>query len=151
MRFSLLFLAGTTAAVFFGAGCQQNPPAPQLGEMRTIDNTPLEAMVIDLPPTTVPQPLETKIPDGETKKPAATATTASATASSSDEMLQHKINLPFAPAIAMDPVDGGKVSIRIDTPALEYKNKIYYFTSEANRRAFTANPEQYVKGTLSRY
>lgn len=150
MNFSLL-VAGTVAAALFVGGCQPTPPAPQLGELKTIDNTPLEAMVIDPPPTTIPQPLETKLPEGETKKPATTAKPASAKSTSPDEMLQHKINLPFAPAIAMDPVDGGKVSIRIDTPTFEYKNKIYYFTSEANRRAFSANPEQYVKGTLSRY
>jgi len=148
---SSLLLAGTLAAALFVGGCQQTPPAPPLGELRTIDNTPLEAMVIDPPQTTIPQPLETKLPDGETKKPAPTATPARAKDASSDEMQQHKINLPFAPAIAMDPVDGGKVSIRIDTPIFEYKNKIYYFTSEANRRSFAANPEQYAKGTLSRY
>lgn len=147
---SSLFLAASMTVVLFIGGCQQNPPAPEVGELRTIDNTPLEAMVIDPPQTTVPQPLETRLPEGEEKKPAAKPAPASTTAGS-DEMLQHKINLPFSPAIAMDPVDGGKVSIRIDTPAFEYKNKIYYFTSEANRRAFTANPEQYVKGTLSRY
>lgn len=149
MKFRALFLAGNAAAVLLIASCQQTPPASEVGELRTIDNTPLEAMVIDPPPTTVPQPLETKTPEGEVKKPVVTTTTATAT--SSDESLQHKINLPFAPAIAMDPVDGGKVSIRIDTPTAEYKNKIYYFTSDGNRRSFTANPEQYVKGTLSRY
>lgn len=149
MKASLL-LTGTMTLALLSGGCQQNPPAPEVGELRTIDNTPLEAMVIDPPQTTVPQPLETKLPEGEEKKPVAKPAPASKP-SGSDEMLQHKVNLPFAPAIAMDPVDGGKVSIRIDTPVFEYKNKIYYFTSEANRRAFTANPEQYVKGTLSRY
>lgn len=148
MKFSFPSLALIAVAVFLGAGCQQSPPEPELGELRTIDNTPLEAMVIDPPQTTVPQPLETKLPDGEIKKPVATS---SATTSSTDEMLQHKINLPFSPAIAMDPVDGGKVSIRIDTPTFEYQGKVYYFTSEANRRSFTADPDKYSKGTLSRY
>ncbi len=54
--------------------------------------------------------------------------------------------LPFSPAIAMDPIDGSKISIRALTPTFEYKGKIYYFSSEENRRAFTANPEQYLKG-----
>lgn len=57
--------------------------------------------------------------------------------------------LPFTPAIAMDPVDGSKVSIRATTPTLEYKNRIYYFSTEANRRSFSANPEQYVRGTFA--
>lgn len=144
---SILPLVAT--ALLFSA-CQQNPPAPEIGEeLKTIDDSPLQAMVIDPPPTTVPQPLETKVADGEEKKKPTVTPPPNTT--SNDEMLQHKINLPFAPAIAMDPVDGGKVSIRIDTPIMEYKNKIYYFTSDANRRAFAANPEQYVKGTLSRY
>jgi len=147
MRFTTLFIAGNLAAILLMAGCQQTPPASEVGELRTIDNTPLEAMVIDPPPTTIPQPLETKTPEGEVKKPVVTTPTAT----SPDESLQHKINLPFSPAIAMDPVDGGKVSIRIDTPTAEYQNKIYYFTSEGNRRSFNANPEQYGKGKLSRY
>jgi len=137
------------ATIVLCTACQQTPSTPEVGDLRTIDDSPLEAMVIDPPPTTVPQPLETKIPEGEEKKNPPTNSAPST--SKPDEMLQHKINLPFAPAIAMDPVDGGKVSIRIDTPIIEYKNKIYYFTSEANRRAFAANPETYVKGTLSRY
>ena len=57
--------------------------------------------------------------------------------------------LPFAPAIGMDPVDGSKISIRASTPMTEYKNKIFYFSSEANKRTFTANPEQYLKGLFS--
>ena len=61
-----------------------------------------------------------------------------------DEKL--RASLPFSPAIAMDPIDGGKISIRATTPIFEYKGKIYYFTNEENRRAFAANPEQYLKG-----
>lgn len=53
--------------------------------------------------------------------------------------------LPFSPAIAMDPIDGGKISIRAATPKFEYKNRIYYFTNEENRRAFAANPDQFLK------
>jgi len=53
--------------------------------------------------------------------------------------------LPFSPAIAMDPIDGGKISIRAATPKFEYKNKIYYFSNEENRRAFAANPDQFLK------
>jgi YHS domain-containing protein len=53
--------------------------------------------------------------------------------------------LPFSPAIAMDPVNGDKISIRANTPTFEYKERIYYFTNEENKRTFTANPDQYTK------
>jgi len=58
--------------------------------------------------------------------------------------------LPFSPAIAMDPVDGSKISIRATTPTFEHKNKIYYFSNEANKRIFAANPEQALKGGYMR-
>ena len=57
--------------------------------------------------------------------------------------------LPFAPAIALDPVDGSKISIRAATPTLEIKGRVFYFTSEANKRAFGANPQQYLKGPFN--
>src|SRR5688500_236926 len=56
--------------------------------------------------------------------------------------------LPFTPAIAMDPIDGSKISIRAATPTLEYKGKIYYFSSEENLNMFKANPEAYLKGGM---
>jgi YHS domain-containing protein len=59
--------------------------------------------------------------------------------------------LPFAPAIAMDPIDGSKISIRVGTPTLEYKGRFYYFSSEANKRMFVANPQQYTKGVFSHF
>ena len=61
-----------------------------------------------------------------------------------------RASLPFSPAIAMDPVDGSKISIRATTPTYEYKGKIYYFSNEENRRQFVANPEQGLKGGLMR-
>ncbi|HXH39814.1 MAG TPA: YHS domain-containing protein [Thermoanaerobaculia bacterium] len=64
-----------------------------------------------------------------------------------DEAL--RASLPFSPAIAMDPVDGSKISIRASIPTLEYKNKLYYFATEDHKRAFQANPEQYTKGLFS--
>lgn len=59
-----------------------------------------------------------------------------------------KVELPFSPAIAIDPVDGSKVSIRSNTPMTEYKKKLYYFGSEATKRTFDASPEQYAKSQL---
>jgi YHS domain-containing protein len=54
-----------------------------------------------------------------------------------------------APAIAMDPIDGSKISIRASIPTVEYKNKLYYFANEDHKRTFVANPEQYTKGLFS--
>ena len=64
-----------------------------------------------------------------------------------DEAL--RASLPFSPAIAMDPIDGSKISIRASIPTLEYKNKLYYFATEDHKREFAANPEQYTKGLFS--
>jgi YHS domain-containing protein len=64
-----------------------------------------------------------------------------------DEAL--RASLPFAPAIALDPVDGSKISIRANTPTAEYKGHFYYFASEANKRSFLASPDQYLKGVFA--
>ena len=61
------------------------------------------------------------------------------------------VDLPFTPAISMDPVDGGKVSIHLDTPVVEFKDRLYYFRTEENRQAFLRNPDKYAAGSLSRY
>jgi len=53
--------------------------------------------------------------------------------------------LPFAPAISLDPVDGMKVSIGAHTPTFDYNGHIYYFSSEADKRAFASNPDAYTK------
>jgi YHS domain-containing protein len=65
-----------------------------------------------------------------------------------DEKL--RASLPFSPAIAMDPIDGSKISIRATTPTFEYKGKIYYFSSEESRRTFMADPAAALKGGLMR-
>ena len=65
-----------------------------------------------------------------------------------DEKLRS--SLPFTPAIAMDPIDGSKISIRAATPTFEYKGKIYYFSNEANKQIFAGNPEHALKGGFMR-
>jgi YHS domain-containing protein len=62
---------------------------------------------------------------------------------------QVRAQLPFAPAIALDPVDGQKVSIRATTPTVEFKNHIFYFTNEGNKHLFVASPDQYLKGPFA--
>lgn len=61
------------------------------------------------------------------------------------------VDLPFTPAISMDPVDGGKISITPDTPVAEFKDRLFYFRNEENHQAFLRNPEKYARGSLSRY
>ena len=65
-----------------------------------------------------------------------------------DEKL--RASLPFSPAIAMDPIDGSKISIRATTPTFEYKGKIYYFSTQENYNTFRANPEATLKGGMMR-
>jgi len=65
-----------------------------------------------------------------------------------DEKL--RASLPFSPAIAMDPIDGSKISMRATTPTYEYKGKIYYFSNEANKRIFMSSPEHALKGGFMR-
>jgi YHS domain-containing protein len=110
-------------------------------EMKTIDSADVRPSVIDPPPM-----LTDEAPAPKPKANVAQTDTVTP-ASPQDEAL--RAALPFAPAIAMDPVDGGKISIRASTPTVEYKNKIFYFSSEANKRVFTSNPEQYTKGVFS--
>jgi YHS domain-containing protein len=56
------------------------------------------------------------------------------------------VALPFAPAISMDPVDGGKIPITPDTPTLEHAGRIFYFRDEENRKIFLRNPAKYAGG-----
>ena len=64
-----------------------------------------------------------------------------------DEKL--RASLPFSPALAMDPVDGSKISIRASTPTVEFNGRIYYFSTEANRRTFMVNPKEYLTGRFT--
>ena len=107
-------------------------------EMRTIDNIDPRPVVIDPPPVLREEAAPPK-PTGqpwEVKQPVPLT--------AEDEKL--RAALPFAPAIAMDPIDGSKISIFARTPTFEYKGHIYYFSSEENKKTFAANPDQYAKG-----
>jgi YHS domain-containing protein len=130
-------------AAVFAAACGEKNGISQgaRAEMKTIDTTDVRPAVIDPPPM-----LTDEAPAPKPKDNVAQAD-APPPASPSDEAL--RAALPFAPAIAMDAVDGSKISIRASTPTFEYKNKIFYFSSEANKRIFTSNPEQFTKGVFS--
>lgn len=124
------------------SACQaEETPGPAIV---TIDKAPAQIMPVELPPQ-VDEEVTAVIPKNMMNLTAAER--ARIEAAAQDE----RVVLPFAPAIAMDPVDGQKVSIRKNTPTFEYKKKIYYFTSETNRRMFMANPETYTKGSLAKY
>jgi YHS domain-containing protein len=132
------------------AACHQAPkktasaaPAPQkkVGDMRSIDDIDPRPVVFDpppmlrdeaAPPKPVGQPWEVKQPVPLTPE---------------DEKM--RAALPFTPAIAMDPIDGSKISMLARTPTFEYKGHIYYFSSEENKRAFASAPDQYVKGAFA--
>jgi YHS domain-containing protein len=139
------FFIATLLAVFSadcGRKAQPVGSRPKANaEMRTIDSVNVQPAPIDPPPMLTDEaPIVKKL-----------ANVAQADAppppTPQDEAL--RASLPFTPAIAMDPVDGSKISIRASIPTVEYKNKLYYFATEEHKRTFVANPEQYTKGLFS--
>lgn len=137
-RLESLILA---AAVTSTLACQ-NEPVPSV-PLTTVEKAPVKSVPIE-PLPEVDEEVQIvvsknmNLSEAERKRIEAAA-------------VAERVALPFAPAIAMDPVDGQKVSIRKNTPQFEYKKRIYYFTSEANRRAFISAPETYTKGNLAKY
>jgi len=137
----IMILAATLLPIAACGGAKNGASSGTQAEMKTIDSGDVRPTVIDPPPM-----LTDEAPPPKPKANVAQSD-APPPASPQDEAL--RAALPFAPAIAMDPVDGSKISIRASTPTFEYKNKIFYFSSEANKRVFTSNPEQYTKGVFS--
>lgn len=140
-----LFITAAALAVL-AAGCGGkapsggNQPKPNTG-MRTIDSANVQLAPIDPPPMLSDEAPPVKTVTGLAQADAPPPPTPQ------DEAL--RASLPFSPAIAMDPVDGSKISIRASIPTVEYKNKLYYFANEDHKRTFLANPEQYTKGLFS--
>ncbi|MCU1347327.1 MAG: hypothetical protein JWO56_357 [Acidobacteria bacterium] len=113
------------------AGVQADP------NFRTIDNTDMRRTAMDPPPTLndmTPVPKPKGVPGATVAQATDTAPLA---------------NVPFAPAIAMDPVDGSKIPITVNTPTYELKGHVYYFGSEANRKTFETDPTNYLRGAFS--
>lgn len=122
--------------------CDSTPPPAKPMQVQTINTVLPVPAPLDPPPMLndeAPPPKPKALP-WETPTPIVF--------SPEDEKL--RAALPFSPAIAMDPIDGGKISIRAATPTFEYKGKIYYFSSEDNKRTFVASPEQYTKSGYMR-
>jgi YHS domain-containing protein len=133
-------------ALALAAGCSRKvqtagarPPAN--ADMRTIDSANVRPAPIEPPPMLTDEAPPVRQLNVVAQADAPPPPTAQ------DEAL--RASLPFSPAIAMDPVDGSKISIRASIPTLEYKNKLYYFATEEHKRTFLANPEQFTKGVFS--
>jgi YHS domain-containing protein len=130
-------------------GCQPAAAQKQQVEIRTVENSAVNSIPIEAPPMITEQATELRPPDKlgpdgkPIKQPAATP--------SPEGEAEQPIMMPFAPLIAMDPVDGSKVSIRVGTPVTEYNDRFYYFSSPANKATFLADPKTYATGSLSKY
>jgi len=134
MRKLLLIVVAATVA------CQPDAP-PNLTQIQTIESVPVTAPILDPPPL-----LSEEAPPIPKRDLALGKVTPGEEVSAAP-----RVPLPFTPAIAMDPVNGSKVSIRANTPIFEYKKKLYYFGSEANMKTFVADPESFLKGSWTRY
>lgn len=121
--------------------CDSAPPSSTQAsaQVQTIHTTPPQPATLNPPPM-----LEDEAPPPKPKPLHQWDIPEPIIFSPEDEKL--RASLPFTPAIAMDPIDGSKISIRATTPTFEHKGKIYYFSSEANRRTFAANPDAILKG-----
>ncbi|MBW3670313.1 MAG: YHS domain-containing protein [Acidobacteria bacterium] len=150
MRQSRTYLAVALAVLgVLLAGCVRETAADEGTEVEitTIENSPTEMRPVRKPPTIefdagpLPSTADQAVPaerDGEETEP-------------DEDVAPWVQNLPFSPKIAMDPVDGSKISIRGETPIAEYKGRIYYFSSEANRREFIRNPDSFLSGAFASY
>lgn len=137
--------SAVAAALILAAACNQArapksaaATSPQ-SEMRTIDSIPPQPVVLEPPPT---------LPDEAPAPKPKDAVQAENMVPLTEQDEQVRAKLPFAPAIGLDPVDGSKISIRSTTPTFELKNRIFYFSSEENKRTFQANPAQFMKGVF---
>ena len=107
--------------------------------MRTIDNIPPTPVILEPPPV---------LPDEAPAPKPKDAVQAENMIPLTEQDEQVRAKLPFAPAIGLDPVDGSKISIRATTPTFETKSRVFYFSSEDNKRTFVANPAQFMKGVF---
>jgi YHS domain-containing protein len=138
MRRFLLISVAALALVSCDAAPPTGTQATATAGFATINSVPARPAPLPQPPMLQDEapPPKPKAMPWETPKPIVFT--------AEDEKL--RASLPFSPAIAMDPVDGSKISITSATPKVEYKNKIYYFSNEANKKVFAGNPESALKG-----
>jgi YHS domain-containing protein len=134
-----------TVALF--EGCTRSTAAPRQDvaatDIQNIDTTPAKPAVLDPPPVLTDEAGSAPKPKPD---PASTTTTPVAALPEDEAM---RASLPYSPAIGLDPVNGMKISLKANTPFVEYKNHLYYFTAEDTKKTFLANPEQYTKGIFA--
>ena len=135
-RLAILLICLATACGQASAKAKSQKPH----EIRTLESVDARPAVFDPPPMITDEAPEIKPRD-------AVAAANQVPLTPADEQVRAK--LPFAPAIAMDPIDGSKVSIRASTPTIEIKGKLFYFSSPSNKQVFMSNPDQYMKGVFS--
>jgi YHS domain-containing protein len=133
------------------AACQQQTVEHRVPvEMQSLENSPGHTVPVEQIPQLAEEATILKT-DTAGRTPSPPSPSSSRLPAQGAAAAEEVMQLPFAPLIAMDPVDGNKVSIRVGTPTTEYRDRIYYFGSEGNRKAFVAEPERYLKGQLARY
>jgi YHS domain-containing protein len=125
-------------------GCSRSNAAPRRAtassQAQTIDSADLRPTVLDPPPVLTDE--------GPAPKPKNDVMTQDAPPPPTPQDEALRASLPFAPAIALDPVSGTKISIRANTLTYEYKGHIFYFSTEESRKTFMASPEQFMKGVF---
>ena len=141
MRNRLLLLA-----MILVISCARSAPRARTArasapEVQTVDSVQTPPAALEPPPVLTDE--------GPAPKPKGNVLSADAPPPPSPQDEALRASLPFAPAIALDPVDGSKISIRAGTTMGEYKGHIFYFSSEANKRTFLASPDQYMKGVFA--
>ena len=132
-----------TAFAFVACDSAPRPSQTASAQVQTIHSLPAQPAPLNPPPMLqdeAPPPKPKPLHQWDIPEPIIF--------SPEDEKL--RAALPFTPAIAMDPIDGSKISIRAATPTFEHKGKIYYFSSEANRNTFAANPDATLKGGFTK-
>jgi len=140
MKQAVILTIGLSLAACARPAPRARSPRPP-ADMQTVDSVDPRPAVIDPPPVLTDE--------GPAPKPKGNVLSADAPPPPSPQDEALRASLPFAPAIALDPVDGSKISIRAGTPTGEYKGHFFYFSSEANKRTFMANPEQFTKGVFA--
>ena len=139
-----LIAALAALVLLLSAGCARSSAAPRqrpASDVQTIDSADVRPTVMEPPPVLTDE--------GPAPKPKTDVATADAPPPPTPQDEALRASLPFAPAIALDPVSGNKISIRSDTLTYEYKGRIYYFSSADSRRQFAAAPDQYLKGVFA--
>ena len=138
---NVFFILG---AVVVMAGCTRSTAAPRqqtASDMQTIDSAQIKPAPVQPPPVLTDE--------GPAPKPKTDVMSPDAPPPPTPQDEALRASLPFQPAIALDPVNGTKLSIRANTITYEFKGRIFYFSGEDSRRQFIANPAEFTKGVFS--